>query len=128
MRRFNDTYHNESVIAKAGIVYKPWADRLMVGFNYSHMYKDIQTGVWQEIVYGAKHRHGHTLMTSLEYSKRNLLTEGLDVALNVTSTLTSHTPQRSATPAAAIARSTTRPFGLPPTATYTSSRRAMRRP
>ena len=82
MRRFNDTYHNEAVVAKLGFVNKPWADRLLVGFNYSHMYKEVQTGVRQEIVYGQKHRHGHTLMPSLEYGKRNLFTKGLDVALS----------------------------------------------
>ena len=57
VRRFNDTYHNEAVIAKFGFVNKSWADRLMAGFTYSHMYKDIQTGVRHEIVYGQKHRH-----------------------------------------------------------------------
>ena len=81
VRRFNDTYHNEAVIAKVGFVNKPWADRLLVGLNYSHMYKEIQTGVRQEIVYGQKHRHGHTLIPSIEYGKRNLFTEGLDVSV-----------------------------------------------
>ncbi len=82
VKRFNDTYHNEAIVAKVGIVKKPWADRLMVGFTYSHMHKEIQTGVRQEIVYGQKHRHGHSLMPSLEYSKRNLLIRGLDIAFN----------------------------------------------
>ena len=68
-------------MAKAGITGKPWADRLMVGFTYSHMYKEIQTGVRQKTVFGEKHRHGHSLMPSLEYSKRNLLTKGLNVVL-----------------------------------------------
>lgn len=82
VRRFNDTYHNEAIIGKIGFVNKPWADRMIVGLTYSHMYKEVQTGVRQEIVYGQKHRHGHTLMPSLEYGKRNLLVKGLDVALN----------------------------------------------
>ena len=82
VRRFNDTYHNEAIVARIGFVNKPWADRLMAGFTYSHMYKEMQTGVRQEIVYGQKHRHGHSLIGSLEYGKRNLLTRGLDVALN----------------------------------------------
>lgn len=55
----------------------------MFGFTYSHMYKEIQTGVRQEIVYGQKHRKGHSLMPSLEYSKQNLFTKGLDVVLTV---------------------------------------------
>ena len=81
VRRFNDTYHNEAIITRIGFVNKPWADRLMAGFTYSHMYKDMQTGVRQEIVYGQKHRHGHSLIGALEYGKRNLLIRGLDVAL-----------------------------------------------
>ena len=81
VRRFHDNYHNEAVVAKAGVTGKPWADRLMVGLIYSHMYKDIQTGVRQKTVFGEKHRYGHSLMPSLEYSKRNLLVEGLNVML-----------------------------------------------
>lgn len=82
VQRFNDTYHNEAVVARFGFVDRPWADRLMAGFSYSHMYKEIQTGVRQEIVYGRKNRHGHTLTGSLEYGKRNLFTRGLDVSFN----------------------------------------------
>lgn len=81
VRRFHDNYHNEAVVAKAGVTGKPWADRLMVGLTYSHMYKDIQTGMRQKTVFGEKHRYGHSLMPSLEYSKRNLLVEGLNVVL-----------------------------------------------
>lgn len=81
VRRFNDQFHNEAVIGKIGIVDKKWADRLMLGFSYSHFYKEIQTGVYQEIVFGQKHRHGHSLVPSLEYRKRDLLTKGLDVSL-----------------------------------------------
>lgn len=82
VRRFNDTYHNEAVMAKLGFVNKSWADRMLVGINYSHMYQEVQTGVRQKIVFGQKHRHGNTIMTSFEYSKRNLLTRGLDISLN----------------------------------------------
>lgn len=81
VRRFNDQFHNEAVVGKIGVVDKKWADRLMFGFNYSHFYKEIQTGVYQEIVFGQKHRHGYSLAPSLEYHKRNLLTEGLDVTV-----------------------------------------------
>ncbi len=83
VKRFNDTYHNEAIVAKLGFVNKSWADRLLLGFTYSHMYKEVQTGVRQEIVYGKKHRHGFSLIPSLEYSKRNLGLKGLDVSLNV---------------------------------------------
>ena len=66
-----------------GPVDKKWADRLMFGFTYSNMYQDVQTGVRQDIVYGQKHRKGHSLMPSLEYNKRNLFAKGLDVVLTV---------------------------------------------
>lgn len=79
--RFNDTYHNEAVSAKIGVVDRAWADRLMFGFTYSQMYKDIQTGVRQEIVYGQKHRHGFSIMPSVEYRKGNLFVKGLDLSL-----------------------------------------------
>lgn len=83
VKRFNDTYHNEAVIGKLGLTDKSWADRLMVGFTASNMYQDIQTGVRQKTVYGEKHRKGHSLMPSLEYSKRDLFATGLDVALTI---------------------------------------------
>lgn len=83
VKRFNDTYHNEAVVAKVGFVDKPWADRLLLGFTWSHMYKDIQTGVRQKTVFGQKHRYGHSLMPSLEYSKRNLFIKGLSVVATV---------------------------------------------
>lgn len=81
VKRFNDTYHNEAVIGKAGVVDKVWADRLLIGFTYSNMYQDVQTGVRQNTVYGEKHRKGHSLMPSLEYTKLDLLAKGLDLVL-----------------------------------------------
>lgn len=81
VERFHDTYHNESLVAKIGVVKKEWADRLMFTLNYSQFYKEIQTGVRQEIVYGDKLRRGHSLMPSIEYLKRDLGVEGLDLTL-----------------------------------------------
>ena len=81
VKRFNDTYHNEAVIGKIGVVDKGWADRLMLGFTYSNMYQDIQTGVRQNIVYGEKHRKGYSLMPSVEYRKRDLILKGLELTL-----------------------------------------------
>ena len=62
---------------------KRWADRLTLGFTYTHFYKEIQTGVKQEIVFGQKHRHGHSFIPSLEYRKRDLFARGLDVTATV---------------------------------------------
>ena len=81
VERFHDTYHNESIVAKVGVVDKHWADRLIFTANYSQLYKEIQTDVRQEIVYGDKLRHGNSLMPSVEYLKRNIGIEGLDLTL-----------------------------------------------
>ena len=81
VKRFHDSYHNEAVIGKIGFVDKKWADRLMFGFTYSHMYKDIQTGVRQEVVFGGKYRKGYSIMPSLDYRKRDFFVRGLDVVL-----------------------------------------------
>lgn len=81
VKRFNDTFHNEAVIGKIGLAGKSWADRLFFSFAYSHFYKDIQTGVYQRIVFGEKHRYGHSFVPSLEYTKKDLFTKGLDVTV-----------------------------------------------
>lgn len=83
VKRFHDTYHNEAAVVKAGVVGKSWADRLMLGFTYSQMYKDIQTGITQDIVYGGKYRTSRAFMPSLEYRKSNLLVKNLDVVATV---------------------------------------------
>ena len=80
VKRFNDTFHNEAVIGKIGVMDKTWADRLVFSFNYSHFYKEIQTGVYQYVVFGQKHRKGYSFVPSVEYRKRNLLIEGLDIS------------------------------------------------
>lgn len=81
VKRFNDTYHNEAVTGKIGLTGKSFADRLMLSLTWSNMYKEQQTGVTQEVVFGQKHSKGHSLMPALEYSKRNLLIRNLDVAV-----------------------------------------------
>lgn len=80
VKRFNNTFHNESAIAKIGFLDKTWADRIVLSFTYANLYKEIQTGVYQDDVFGEKHRYGYSLIPSLEYRKRNLLTKGLDVS------------------------------------------------
>jgi outer membrane cobalamin receptor len=83
VKRFNDTYHNEAIVGKIGLVDQTFADRLVLGFTYANVYKEIQTGVRQEIVFGGKLRTGQSFMPSLEYRKRNLFAEGLDVSLTM---------------------------------------------
>lgn len=81
VKRFNDTYHNETMIAKVGFLNKSFADRLIIGANLSQNDKEIQNGVRQEIVYGQRRRKSKSFMPSFEYRKKNLLTKGLNASL-----------------------------------------------
>lgn len=83
VKRFNDTYHNESVTLQGGLAGRPWADNLGLSFQYAHFYKEIQNGVRQEIVFGDKHRKGFSFSPRLEYRKRNLWVNGLEVSAQV---------------------------------------------
>lgn len=82
VQRFNDAYHNETAIGTFGVTNKSWADVLTLKFNYSQYDKEIQTGVVQDIVYGEKERTGHSFTPTLDYSKKDLLVERLDVRLS----------------------------------------------
>lgn len=79
VKRFNDRFHNESVAASVGLTGRPWADRLMLTLTAANFYKEIQTGVYQEMVFGDKHRHGYSVVPSAEYRKNNII-DRLDVA------------------------------------------------
>ncbi|MBL4678853.1 MAG: TonB-dependent receptor [Mucilaginibacter sp.] len=81
LRRFHDTYHNETLIASAGLVGKSWADQLLFGLTLGKNYKEFQTGVRMTTVYGTWHRRGDIVMPSLKYRKVDLI-KGLDVTVN----------------------------------------------
>ncbi|PRD46838.1 TonB-dependent receptor domain-containing protein [Sphingobacterium haloxyli] len=82
LRRFHDQYHNETLVAKLGVVNKAYADRLLLGMTVGQNYKEMQTGARMASVFGDWHRRGNLLMPSLTYQKKDLLLEGLDVTLN----------------------------------------------
>ncbi|WP_316834639.1 TonB-dependent receptor [Pedobacter nutrimenti] len=81
LKRFHDTYHNETVIANVGVVDKSYADKLLLGITMGQNYKEIQTGARMVSVFGGWHRKGNIVMPSLKYKKTNLI-EGLDVTVN----------------------------------------------
>lgn len=80
VQRFNDCFHNESVSASIGVNGRSWADRLMLTLTAANFYKEIQTGVHQETVFGEKHRHGYSVVPSVEYRKNNIA-DRLDIGL-----------------------------------------------
>ena len=81
-KRFHDTYHNEALIAKIGVVNKSWADKLMFGVTISNEVADIQNANLMRIVYGGKQRKSKGVMPSFSYSKRNLFVKNLHFSAN----------------------------------------------
>ncbi|MDR7130308.1 outer membrane receptor protein involved in Fe transport [Algoriphagus sp. 4150] len=82
VRRFHDTYHNETVIAQLGVQGKPYADKLLVGLTAGKNYSEVQTGARLVTVFGDWHRRGTILMPTFKYRKRDLFVKGLDVNVN----------------------------------------------
>ena len=82
VRRFHDTYHNETLITNIGFVGKPWADKLLLGISLGKNYKEVQTGARMATVFGAWHRKGNMVMPTLKYQKKNLFIKGLELTLN----------------------------------------------
>ncbi|OIN60683.1 TonB-dependent receptor [Arsenicibacter rosenii] len=81
VRRFHDTYHNETVIASVGVVGKKFADQLLLGVTLGKNYKELQTGARMVAVFGGWHRRGTIVMPTLKYRKADLI-KGLDVTVN----------------------------------------------
>ncbi|UZD22880.1 TonB-dependent receptor [Algoriphagus halophytocola] len=82
VRRFHDTYHNETFIAQLGVQGKPYADKLLVGLTTGKNYSEIQTGARLVTVFGQWHRKGTILMPTFKYQKNDLFIQGLDVNVN----------------------------------------------
>lgn len=82
VKRFHDTYHNETIIASAGVVNKSYADQLLFGVTLGQNYAEIQTGARMVSVFGDWHRKGNIVMPNVLYTKKNLFVDGLDLRIN----------------------------------------------
>lgn len=80
--RFHDRYRSGSVKFETGFVNKPYADNLLFGISLSANDKQVQHGATMNTVYGGIMRNNGSVTPSLRYSKKDLLTEGLDVSVN----------------------------------------------
>jgi outer membrane cobalamin receptor len=81
VKRFHDKYRNGTVIVKAGVTGKPFADRLMVGLTVGDYRADIQNSNIMKVVFGERYREGSTLMPSLQWIKRGFVDGRLDAEL-----------------------------------------------
>ncbi len=80
-RRFNDRYESTSAQAEAGFTGVSWADQLLLGLTGSKLDKGIQTGQTMAYVYGEASYKEKFVMPSVKYSKKDFLTDGLQVDL-----------------------------------------------
>ncbi|MBB4802124.1 outer membrane receptor protein involved in Fe transport [Flavobacterium nitrogenifigens] len=77
-RRFHAAYHNETVVAKAGVVNKSWADRFFIGAAISQDHQEVQNAPANiEFVYGEVETSRKGFQPNLEYYKRDLFFKGL---------------------------------------------------
>ncbi len=81
VRRFHDMYRNYTVIGKIGLVNKPFADQLLLGFTYGDEYDEIQHPGYMKLAFGQKYTTSKTLMPSLTYQKTDLFVKDLNVSL-----------------------------------------------
>lgn len=77
VKRFHDSYHNEAILAKVGIVNKSWADRMLLGFTYSQEDADVQMAKIVDFPYGGKTRNAKVISPNFTYEKKNLFFENL---------------------------------------------------
>lgn len=88
VRRFHSAYRSTMGQAGIGLTNKKWADKIELNVLYSDMYKEIQTGVTQNKVYGELTNHEKFFMPSLKYRKTNFLLKGLTATLFASTSIT----------------------------------------
>lgn len=86
VKRFHDDYLSLFAQLEAGMEDRKWADALYVSGSYSKTDKELQTGSVQNIVYGMAERQQEAWNVAVRYTKRDFLTEGLQVNALVSQT------------------------------------------
>lgn len=79
--RFHDGYQSMTGEIQLGFTQTNWADEALLGLYYTKSRSEIQTGFIQTLVIGAAERQRDALRVSLNYSKKNIFTEGLSAQL-----------------------------------------------
>lgn len=90
VRRFHDAYRSYGARLSAGLVNRPWADRLMLSGIFSSGYKEMQHGNTMRNVYGDRHSRDLSAIAELTYKKRDLLVDGLDLSAEASYSYISH--------------------------------------
>ncbi len=81
-KRFNDAFRSYGGIIEAGFTDVKWADKFLIGFTGSDSYNEIQHGAFMTIPYKGRFTEADASIVSLTYSKKDILTKGLDFNLH----------------------------------------------
>ncbi|WP_442591422.1 TonB-dependent receptor [Pedobacter sp. AW31-3R] len=81
VRRFHNTYHNETVVANVGVSNKKYADQLLLSLTVGNNRSEVQTGNIMEDVYGGRETRGSILQPGIKYLKKDLFLKGLNVSV-----------------------------------------------
>ncbi|MCR6718950.1 MAG: TonB-dependent receptor [Chitinophagaceae bacterium] len=81
-KRFNDAYRSVGGLVEAGFTDVKWADHFLIGYNVSDDYNEIQHGTYMSIPYKGRFTEAQAHVISLNYRKRDFLTNGLEFTFN----------------------------------------------
>jgi len=81
-KRFFDGYKSIGGRFEAGFTDVKWADVFFLGYNISDSYKEIQHGQTMGTPYMGRTSEAQAHVLNLQYNKKNLLTEGLNLTVN----------------------------------------------
>ncbi|OYX09361.1 MAG: hypothetical protein B7Z16_18670, partial [Algoriphagus sp. 32-45-6] len=77
--RFNDDFQTLSAKLDIGFTQKKWADQFFITMLASDVKKGVQTAQTMARVFGKVRNNEKVLMPSMIYTKKDLITQGLDV-------------------------------------------------
>lgn len=81
-KRFNDAYQSYGGRFELGFTDVKWADNLMVNYNVSNTYDEVQHGQYMSRPYMGRFSKSQAHVIGLNYKKDNLLLKGLNASFN----------------------------------------------
>ena len=81
-KRFNDTYKSLGGRLEAGFTDVKWADHFFLGYTVSDTYNEIPHGTTMAVPYVGRFTEYQAHVLSLNYSKKDLLMDGLALNIN----------------------------------------------
>lgn len=81
-RRFNDAFRSAGGRFEAGFSQVTWADQLMLSYNVSGTYDEVQHGQYMSKPYMGRNTRSGAHVFGVKYVKSDVLINGLDVNLN----------------------------------------------